>query len=139
MDVNGYAASQEYRRYYELFCKKDLQRQEHPERLSTEEPDPDWSQQDLEWDWIFESTLVARGLGYDRGLCLTTDGYLGMTARNVRVGDQICVLLGGDIPFVLRPDEGRNTYRLVGEAYLHGFMQGEALGLGLQIQDITIR
>jgi hypothetical protein len=62
-----------------------------------------------------------------------------MLLRKAKAGDQICVLLGGDVPFVLRPDKDRRTCSLISEAYVHGFMQGEALELGLPIQNITIR
>ena len=43
-------------------------------------------------------------------------------------GDVVCVLFGGKMPFVLRPwNDGK--FLLVGECYVHGFMQGEALEL----------
>jgi hypothetical protein len=31
------------------------------------------------------------------------------------------------VPFILRKEEHGENYTLVGEAYLHGFMQGEML------------
>jgi hypothetical protein len=69
--------------------------------------------------------------------CLTRKGYLGHVPRTARIGDVICVIRGGDVPFVLRA-EG-TSYRLVGQSYLHGFMKGEATtSLEFHFQDISI-
>ncbi|PVH71430.1 hypothetical protein DL98DRAFT_596981 [Cadophora sp. DSE1049] len=43
----------------------------------------------------------------------------------VSVGDVVVILYGGDVPFVLRPE--KDYYTLVGECYLYGSMEGEAL------------
>lgn len=59
--------------------------------------------------------------------CLTRKGYLGHVPLTARIGDVICVIRGCDIPFVLRA-EG-TSYRLVGQSYVHGFMNGEATAL----------
>ncbi len=50
-----------------------------------------------------------------------------MAPCRVRKGDQICVLLGCNIPLILRQRKIEGTYEIVGECYLHGFMDGEAL------------
>jgi hypothetical protein len=53
--------------------------------------------------------------------------------RNARVGDQICVLPGGKVPFVLRStDNPPDTYELVGDCFVTGIMNGEALKMPLQ-------
>jgi hypothetical protein len=51
-------------------------------------------------------------------------GMMGMGPTQVELGDHICLLMGCDIPIILR-SEGHH-FVLVGEAYVHGFMQGEA-------------
>jgi hypothetical protein len=51
-------------------------------------------------------------------------GKMGMGPEHIKLGDQICLLMGCDIPIILR-SEG-DHFVLVGEAYVHGFMQGEA-------------
>jgi len=48
--------------------------------------------------------------------------YLVMAPPTARAGDAVCVLLGGETPFVLRPEKG-GTYSFVGEAYVHGLME----------------
>jgi hypothetical protein len=54
--------------------------------------------------------------------------FLGSGAESLKVGDSVCVLAGGKVPYIIRPlDGGAGTrYRFVGEAYVHGMMHGEA-------------
>jgi hypothetical protein len=51
-------------------------------------------------------------------------GKMGIGPAHIKLEDQICLLMGCDIPIILR-SEG-DHFLLVGEAYVHGFMQGEA-------------
>jgi hypothetical protein len=34
--------------------------------------------------------------------------------------------LGGRVPYILRQDGDGNSFKLVGESYVHGLMKGEA-------------
>lgn len=43
------------------------------------------------------------------------------------MGDEVWVLFGGRVPFVLRPNEAGSTFSMIGDCYLHGFMDGEAM------------
>jgi Heterokaryon incompatibility protein (HET) len=54
----------------------------------------------------------------------TEDGYIGLGPVTTRAKDLIYLLLGGDVPFILRPATA-DTMTLVGPAYVHGLMQGE--------------
>jgi hypothetical protein len=56
---------------------------------------------------------------------VTESGYMGRACMNVKEDDVIILLLGGEAPFVLRQDG--DNYRFIGEAYVHGIMDGEAL------------
>jgi hypothetical protein len=56
----------------------------------------------------------------------TEKRYLGWANASSQIGDIICIFLGADAPYVLRPD-GEDFYKLVGECYIHGIMDGEAL------------
>jgi hypothetical protein len=51
----------------------------------------------------------------ERRLLVTTNGYIGLAPPSTEEGDIVCVLLGGDVPFILRACN--NHYSLVGEAY----------------------
>ena len=68
-----------------------------------------------------------------RRMFFTDTGYMGLTHRSNQVGDKVFVLLGGDMPFVLRPKGDRFLFR--GEAYVHGIMDGEALTKARQRAD----
>jgi hypothetical protein len=61
-----------------------------------------------------------------RTFCRTTEQkLLGWIPKNSVAGDVVAVLTGGTIPIVLRPHDG--YYTVVGDAYVHGIMDGEAL------------
>ncbi|KAH4610249.1 hypothetical protein HBH69_028440 [Parastagonospora nodorum] len=57
-------------------------------------------------------------------------GYFGIGTQCLRKGDSVWIAPGSRIPLIFRAVEGSKRYRLVGGAYLHGFMNGEALGRG---------
>ncbi|RYC59873.1 hypothetical protein CHU98_g6344 [Xylaria longipes] len=63
-----------------------------------------------------------------RGRCffVTDGGLMGMGSGFMRSGDIICVPLGCKTPILLRPD-GNKEYSLVGDAYVDGYMNGEAV------------
>ncbi|KAK3385729.1 hypothetical protein B0H63DRAFT_473494 [Podospora didyma] len=71
------------------------------------------------------------GNGHEpHAFCATEKGYIAMVPRLSRAGDSIGLIYGRDAPFVLRGD-GNNTqaisprrYQLVGDAYVHGIMDG---------------
>jgi hypothetical protein len=61
-----------------------------------------------------------------RKVCVTSNGYLGRVVYGSVIGDKICMFFGASVPFVLRErDDG--GFMFVGEAYVHGLMDGEAL------------
>lgn len=64
----------------------------------------------------------------NRALFVTKLGYIGLGPWNAEVGDSVCVLYGGATPFLLRKAIDSDTFTLVGECYVYGIMNGEALG-----------
>jgi hypothetical protein len=86
-----------------------------------------------------QMTLSFKGYSYKalimrawagRRVCITKKGYLGLVPDYSEKGDIIAVVVGAQTPFVLRPADQAaegNKYRLVGECYIHGIMDGEAL------------
>jgi hypothetical protein len=62
---------------------------------------------------------------WNRSLFITLKGYMGLGPSPLQLGDIVCILFGGIVPFILRPKNG--YYQLVGDAYVHGIMEGEAI------------
>jgi hypothetical protein len=73
--------------------------------------------------------------------CVTERGYAGLLPRAAKVGDAICVFDGGRVPFVLT--KSVTGYGIVGECYVHGFMNGEGrtpdLGSKSRGQDFRVQ
>ena len=93
-------------------------------------------------DDAFHSATETLTLGPTRGRVFFTSatGFVGLAPYGTREGDLIFVVLGADVPYVLRPLENDEGYELVGEAYVQGVMNGEALSLDhLPFDDIMIR
>lgn len=57
----------------------------------------------------------------------TEQGYIGLGTQCLRQNDTVWIVPGCRVPLVLRRVAGSARYRLVGGAYVHGFMNGEAL------------
>jgi len=53
------------------------------------------------------------------------NGYVGVGQDVLEDGDICCVLFGAKVPFIIRPCG--SYFRLVGECYVHGIMNGEAM------------
>lgn len=68
-----------------------------------------------------------------RRLAITKKEYIGAAPHEAQIGDLICVLYGCSVPVILRPisDDSElpsnKAYRFIGECYLHGFMDAEAI------------
>ncbi|KUJ13698.1 HET-domain-containing protein [Mollisia scopiformis] len=62
-----------------------------------------------------------------RRVILTERGYMGMAPEHVKEGDIVCILLGSNLPTILRPDATSTRFNIVGHSYIHGLMNGEAL------------
>lgn len=74
-----------------------------------------------------------------RKLCVRDNGQLGMTPILTRVGDKLCVIFGARVPYVIRPVEDSSSYQLIGECYLEGVMDGEAMQMdGFEEVEIAI-
>ncbi|KAJ4309942.1 hypothetical protein N0V84_011234 [Fusarium piperis] len=79
-------------------------------------------------DTWYSSTLLRL---HTRRAFLTSTGYVGVGPLNTRVGDEVCVFIGGNAAYLVRPEENE-LHSLVGEAYVHGVMYGELLKGGFE-------
>ena len=74
----------------------------------------------------------------NRQFCVTKKGYMGWAPPAAKPGDRICIFFGGQVPYVVRP-KGK-AYEFLGEAYVHGIMNGEALSMeGIKMETFCLR
>lgn len=77
-----------------------------------------------------------------RRLFRTKKGYLGLGFQEPQVGDNICVLQGGNVPFILRKIGESSRFQVIGDCYVHGIMKGEVMGMaekgGTELQDFEL-
>lgn len=69
---------------------------------------------------------IEASLGSVRRVFRTESGLLGTGPRSTRIGDEVWILAGANVPFVLRRVEGEEArHALVGETYVHVIMHGD--------------
>ena len=61
-----------------------------------------------------------------RAFFTTKEGYIGLAPRRTEAGDQLCIILGCQVPLTLRKNEFGN-HTVVGECYVDGVMDGAGL------------
>ena len=61
---------------------------------------------------------------FHRHLVVTEKGYLGLAPEHVHTGDLVIIMMGSQVPLVLR--EVQQHYVFVGDAFIDGVMDGEA-------------
>jgi Heterokaryon incompatibility protein (HET) len=65
---------------------------------------------------------------FQRSFCVTKHGRMGLVPGGSEAGDRVVVLLGGDLPFVVRENEkDKEEFVLIGDCYIDGITDGEAL------------
>ncbi|KAN0110618.1 HET domain containing protein [Hyaloscypha variabilis] len=73
-----------------------------------------------------------------RRLFITATGCIGLAGQSVAVGDEVWIVAGLTTPVVLRRSQS-GRFKWMGEAYVHGIMQGEAVRSGrLKFHDIDL-
>ncbi|KAJ4310661.1 hypothetical protein N0V94_008334 [Neodidymelliopsis sp. IMI 364377] len=90
---------------------------------------------------LYESLV---GMMEKQTFFVTKSGYMGIGPERTRAGDQVWVFHGGNVPFVMRKvgkeEEGDGPLlKLVGDAYVHGIMDGEALDGEARVQKVCVR
>ena len=60
----------------------------------------------------------------------TKRGYIGTATPDIAVGDLVCLLYGGQVPYIMRlHDNADPTYRFSSDCYIEGMMFGESVEL----------
>ena len=94
---------------------------------------------------------TANDLCTDRCFFMSSSGYIGLVPSTTMIGDRVCVLTGGRTPYILRPSHKKTVedvsdspeYTFVGDAYVHGLMDGEAFDMvekgSLRMQNLILK
>jgi hypothetical protein len=72
-----------------------------------------------------------------RRFCTTNNGQLACVPKSSREGDVICILFGGEVPYVLRPIRD-GYYSVIGECYVDNIMDGESLSHGTMPREFQL-
>lgn len=70
-----------------------------------------------------------KDVGINRCLFATDKGGFGVGPLITRPGDVCSLIYGADVAFMLRPIPDTSEYKLLGEAFVHGAMNGEIEGM----------
>lgn len=80
---------------------------------------PDLAMDAVERLWRFSRT---------HRFVITRNGRLGMAPNEAQKSDIVCILLGCDVPVLVRPGKDENDpVKIVGSCYVHGIMAGEVM------------
>ena len=88
--------------------------------------------------WILSISTQVGAATRNRRFFVTEKGYFGLAPAATQPGDLVCILLGGRVPYIVRKtvdtdapkkiaDMHCTTYKFVGDAYVQGIMNGEAV------------
>jgi hypothetical protein len=95
---------------------------EYIQKIAGLDEDPNGVNESVAWDAFF---LHAPPRTKFRRLCVTESGALALCPRDAREGDAVGLLLGAQVPYILR--KKGEDYQLIGEAYVQDLMSGEGL------------
>ena len=99
------------------------------------------------------SMIIARSFWLpndNRAFFITQQGYMGFGPPDMKQGDTMAVVLGSRMPLILRQMstpvivsgseavEDQSYHSLVGYCYLHGVMQGQAVGESVKVCGINL-
>jgi hypothetical protein len=128
---NGQPKAKTYRRACQ-FCLVNLTRNGHMniKEVLREEEDGHYTKDYLErvlavtWDRSF---IEGSPLG-PKNTDVPEKKLVGLGPSKSKTGDVIAILYGCSVPVILRPVPDTQDYEFIGEAYIHGKMDGEAIG-----------
>lgn len=80
----------------------------------------------------------------NRRIFVTGTEFMVIGPAEMEVGDQVVILEGARVPFVLRRKEGEDeAWEVVSDTYLHGFMKGEIAKFervdGMEAQEFILK
>src|SRR3569833_641762 len=87
---------------------------------------------------VTETEIYSPMILVNRRFFVTQSGLLGLGPVETKVGDTVHVLFGGHCPFILRPVAGKDQFQFLGDGYVHGIMDGEAVPEGTEAKLVTL-
>ena len=79
------------------------------------------------------------GMETNRKFCLTLEGRIGWVPHAAQIGDIVSLMRGSPVPVIIRPSQQGESYLMIGQCYIHGIMDGEAVaGMEDQFQRIQL-
>ncbi|KAJ4415948.1 hypothetical protein N0V82_007070 [Gnomoniopsis sp. IMI 355080] len=83
---------------------------------------------ELETDFTVWMQAAEQNAG-GRKFAITSLGHFAMVPSMAVKGDLLCILFGGETPYVLRKSSDPARHQLVGETYTYGLMHGQAISV----------
>ena len=81
---------------------------------------------------------AARRFCYSMRAAITNTGFVGMVPCRTQRGDVVVVIKGVSVPMILRREEDRQ-FKVIGQAYFHGFMDGEVFEMDdMKEEELTL-
>ncbi|KAK5126780.1 hypothetical protein LTR85_009714 [Meristemomyces frigidus] len=77
-------------------------------------------------------------IGKGRRPFLTSAGHLAIGPEEARNGDAIAIIIGAEVPYVLRRRLDGEGFIFIGEAYVHDCMDGRAAGPDAVVSEIVL-
>jgi len=74
---------------------------------------------------VFLDAVATACIG--RSLFCTSSLKRGVGPESMKPGDQVCIIYGTRVPFIIRPCEEKEGYKFVGECYIDEYMNEEAI------------
>ena len=82
---------------------------------------------------------IFRKLAVSRRLFRTEQNHLGLCHSSTRPGDEVWYLARASTPFILRKiEDTQQSFKLVGYAYVHGFIDSILPTLEVEVSDVRI-
>ena len=78
---------------------------------------------------VFDFLSRVQSVIWGRRLATLDQGYVVLGPRSCEEGDSVFILYGCSVPVILRQIDDGNSYKFIGECYVHGMMDGEAIML----------
>ncbi|KAG4432561.1 hypothetical protein IFR05_011949 [Cadophora sp. M221] len=100
--------------------------------------DFDWDASDNRASYGHHYMSMFQNMARHRSFGFTKKGFLALVPSVCNAGDVVAVFAGGNVPFVLRGTGEEGQFKVIGESFVQGIMDGEAFENNPIITDITL-